>query len=107
MPYEENTPPEPLHGWEVDSGGTPIRSLGLTPGGTPKRKKLNAPRDRTQPINLEVVRIPTFALILDGRMRKVCACIALSKDIGEEALLIDPTRGGMARPPRALAQHGA
>lgn len=46
--------------------GTLVRTLGSTPGGTPTRRRPNAPRGRPQPMNLE---IPMFLLILYGRKR--------------------------------------
>lgn len=49
---EENTPPDPQCGSEVDLGlgGSPKSTL----GGTPGRRQRNTPRGRPQPINLQV-----------------------------------------------------
>ena len=51
MADEENTLPDPLHDMKSGSRGTPRSTL----GGTSRRRRLNAPRGRPQPFNLEVV----------------------------------------------------
>lgn len=42
--------------WGIGFGGTPIHTLKLILGGTPKRRRSIAPRCRPQPITLEVAR---------------------------------------------------
>ena len=73
MADKDNIPLEPLCGGVSGLGGT----LGLTLGGTPRRRKPNALRVDYNPSIWRWHMIPTFLLIPNGKMRGVCRCLKL------------------------------
>lgn len=60
MVDEENSPSEPPCRREWGSNGILVRILGSTLRGTFERRRLNALKDRSQPINLEMMKDPNI-----------------------------------------------
>lgn len=79
MVDKENILADHTRGMEGDlgSGENPQSTPKITPRGIPSSGRLNAPRGRPQPINLQVRGIPTILQYQDDRMGGVCECLVL------------------------------